>query len=229
MAGEPNACLFLGRLASYAERSDVVEDALEHVDIAQLGQLEAQLLLKAHYEQGNMTDAVKLIEFANIPTETMVEWALQADQNRDIETARLWLHAAELHKDENLAWGTRRWLGWLWWSVEKNDDKALFYLEPVAAQAPGAMHPKLLLASVYQDNSIDKAIAVLESAYQLDPTNLEALYRLWHAYDERGYDGDLAKRDLLGHHASSLILKHLRIEPDDARFQAWLEKIRSSS
>lgn len=218
-----------GRFAYYVGQFDVAERALKQVNIEQIGQLEAYFLIEILKERSQFADVEAFIVRSNLPTEKLVKWAVSADQVGDKSAAKFWLRVAEDNKTDTLDWSTRRWLGWLWWSLEENEEVSRQYLESVVAEAPEALQPKLWLASIYQESDIDKSIMLLEEANQLKPDNLEVMYRLWQTYQMRGHSSDWNQRSRVEEKALPLLLLHLENQPGDTRFRAWLDEIRSDS
>lgn len=201
-----------------------VLELLESVDTERLDSLTAYHLTLAYMHTTQVQKATTLAEHFNFPTKLFIGWALDANNRGDKPAARAWLYAAERRQPKD--WSARRWLGFLWWDVDRDRQKAIAYLEPVHTEAPEAVHPMLLLGAIYRDVSIDRSIELLERAYSLKPDDLTIIRNLLDSYTLRGGPEDLKKVARLRMQAISLLTDHLRVNPDDQSARRWLAQLQ---
>lgn len=201
-----------------------VLELLDSIETERLDFLAAYYLALAYTHTVQVQNAVTLAEHFDFPTRLLITWALDANNRADKVAARAWLHTVERRQPKD--WSTRRWLGFLWWDVERDRQKAIAYLEPVHAEAPEAVHPMLLLGAIYRDISIDRSVELLEQAHSLKPDDLTIIRNLIDSYSLRGSPEDLKKVGRLRMQAISLLTEHLRVNPDDQSARRWLMQLQ---
>jgi len=171
-------------------------------------------LIQAYLAIGQFDDAKREAMALRVPVDTIVGWAKNAERSENHAQAAFWFELAS--ERDGGSWTARQWLG-LWWLQQRNTEKALFYLKPVASEAPHEPYAQYLLALAHRaQGELDKAIPVMEKALALRPMEPTYLKELARTHIMRGSPEDWCA-------VRQLIDRYLEIKPEDIEAQGWLQ------
>jgi len=186
----------LFRYLSYAGQYEEIISLCGSNDTENLDFLSYFTILTSYKQLGYINNASEYVSLSKVPGEMIVSWSLNAYREEKKDESRIWLYLADAHgKDLNPAYW--RWMGYLWWTIDADREKALEYLEPLLDEMPNAAYPRIILGKIYRSESIDKSIAMLEEAMRLDPKSSLAYGELIKSLTLRGSNKDLARLKVL--------------------------------